>query len=231
MENLLPSFKEFVALENKTLKFLHNNLSKWRTFAHLSGLVQQRWSCSFQSKFQFLIHWDVNYINMDCRLILGADIWKQKNGATISNASYCIFVVEGTNKPKKILRKFHFDYVTARLDQREPHPRFHLQYCGGLPPAAKTLGITNDLMTPLYPYVEGPRIFFSPMTLGLLMNMAFYEFPCDDTEKSRKSGEWQNLVRENEKLVLMPFYKRCAQLSGNKEFVFFEKAYVWPKAH
>lgn len=233
MESLLPSFKEFVALEDETLKLLHDHLSQRKTFAHVSGLVKQRWSNKLQSKskFQFLIYWDVNYINMECRLILGADIWKQGNGASISNTSYCIFVIDCTSEPKKILRKFHFDYVTEREDRREPHPRFHLQYCGGLPPAAETLGITNDLMTPLYPQVEGPRIFFNPMTLGLLMNMAFYEFPCDDTEKIRKSGEWQNLVRENEKKVLVPFYKRCAELAGNKEFVFFEEAYVWPKAY
>lgn len=233
MESLLPSFKEIVALEEQTLKFLHDRLSQRRTFAHTSGLIKQRWGATFSptGTFQFLLYWDVSYIGMECRLILGADIWKQQIGTSVSNASYCIFVVEGTNNPQKILRKFHFDYVTERKDQREPHPRFHLQYCGGLPPAAKTLGMTSNLIDPLYPHIEGPRIFFYPMTLGLLMNMAFYEFPCDDTEEIRKSGEWQNLIRENEKQVLMPFYKRCAELAGNDDFVFFEKAYVWPKAY
>lgn len=233
MESLLPSFKEFIALEDETLKLLHDHLSQRKTFAHVSGLIKQRWGAKFKptGTFQFLMYWDVPYTDMECRLILGADIWKQEDGASISNASYCIFVIEGTNEPMKILRKFHFDYITERGDRREPHPRFHLQYCGGLPPAAETLGITDALMKPLEPDVDGPRIFFNPMTLGLLMNMAFYEFPCDDTEVIRKSGEWQNLVRENEKQVLVPFYKRCAELAGNKKFVFFEKVYVWPKAY
>jgi hypothetical protein len=228
VEKLLPSFKEIVTIEEETLKLLHDRLSQWQTFAHLSGLIKQRWSTKLghAGTFQFLIYWDVPYIGMECRLILGADIWKQKIGASISNASYCIFVVEGTNEPKKILRKFHFDYVTERGDQREPHPRFHLQYCGGLPPAAESLGITNDLMIPLEPQIKGPRIFFNPMTLGLLMNMAFYEFPCDDTEKIRKSGEWQNLVRQNERKILKPFYGKCATLAGRDNAIFFDEVYV-----
>ena len=90
----------------------------------------------------------------------------------------------------------------------------------------ENLGITKELMDLLLPNVDGPRIFFRPMTLALLMNMAFHEFPCQDTDEIKRRGEWQNLVRENERKILVPFYERCAQLAGKDRIVFFDEAYV-----
>jgi hypothetical protein len=180
-----------------------------------------------------MLYWNVVYNCKDCRLFLGEIINNQEprnKSSKISDMSYYMCIVDGTDKPKKVLRKFHFDYVTGRAGQRERHPRFHLQYCGGLPLAMKNLGITDELMELLEPHVDGPRIFFTPMTLGLLMNMAFYEFPCDATEEIRKRGDWQNLVRENEKRILIPFYQKCVHFAGNEDFVFFDEVYVGPKA-
>lgn len=227
METILPDYQEFIKLEDKTLKLIHHHLSQYRRLAHISGLVQKSWSCNRRDMFQFLMYWDVVYMDKDCRLIVGADIAKEKGGSRIANSSHLVCVIEGTNNPIKILRKFHFDYVTRRSDQRQPHPRFHLQYCGSLSPIAH-LNISNELINRLDPDVDGPRIFFRPMTLGLLMNMVFHEFPCDDTEKIRIDSAWQNLVRENEREILIPFYNKCIQLAGRSNFVFFDEAYVWP---
>jgi hypothetical protein len=226
VERILPTYEGFVKLENKTLKLLYNRLSQLRTLAHASGLVQQCWGCTHLGMFRFGIYWDVDYRDKECRLFLGADVWKQKDSDDIANTSYCICIVEGTDKPNKVLRKFHFDYVTVFTDRKEPHPRFHLQYCGGLPSFMENLGITKELMDLLLPNVDGPRIFFRPMTLALLMNMAFHEFPCQDTDEIKRRGEWQNLVRENERKILVPFYERCAQLAGKDRIVFFDEAYV-----
>ena len=225
METILPDYQQFIRLEDKTLTLIHNHLSRYQKLAHISGLVKKAWNSKKRDIFRFLMYWDVDYMNKDCRLVLGADVSKERSGSKIANSSYFICVIEGTGSPVKILRKFHFDYVTSRLDRRQVHPRFHLQYCGSLSPI-KFLGISDDLIEPLDPDVDGPRIFFRPMTLGLLMNIVFHEFPCSDTEDIRKRGEWLNLIRENEKIVLVPFYKKCAQLAGNKNFVFFNEAYV-----
>ena len=226
MERILPTYEEFVKLENATLKLLHDRLSQLQTLAHTSGLVKQCRSYSHPGLFRFGFHWDVHYMGKECRLFLGADVWKQEDGDYIANTSYCMCLVEGRDKPNKVLRKFHFDYVTERSDRKQPHPRFHLQYCGGLPPFLTSLGITKKLMEPLVPEVEGPRIFFRPMTLGLLMNIAFHEFPCGDTDQIKKKGEWLNLVRDNERVVLKPFYSKCADLAGKDGVVFFEQVYV-----
>jgi len=168
----------------------------------------------------------VDYRDEECRLFLGADVWKQKDSRDIANTSHCICIVEGTDNPNKILRKFHFDHVTERTARQRPHPRFHMQYCGGLPPFMQNLRITKELMDPLLPNVDGPRIFFRPMTLALLMNMAFHELPCGDTDEIRNRGEWLNLVRENERVILKPFYSKCADLVGKEGVVFFEQVYA-----
>jgi len=228
VEKILPDYQNFIELEDKTLAFIHNRLSHYQRLAHISGLVKQSWSCDKRDIFRFLMYWDVVYMNKDCRLVLGADVSKEKQGPRIANSSHLICIINGTTKPTKILRKFHFDYITKREDQREPHPRFHLQYCGALSPIAH-LNISDKLIKRLDPDVDGPRLFFRPMTLGLLMNIVFHEFPCDDTEKIRRDGAWRNLVRENENLVLVPFYEKCVELAGKKAFVFFDEAYVWPE--
>lgn len=234
MENVLPTYQEFVKLEDETLKLLHDHFSKLQTFAHVAGLVKQFWGSKNPVIFRFEFYWDVNYKDKECRLFLGGDVSKKKgnnvskrkDNSIISNMSYYMCITEGTHNPSKILRKFHFDYVTARPDQKRPHPRFHLQYCGGLTPAMGALGITDALIQPLEPHIEEPRIFFTPTTLCLLMNIAFYEFPCDDTEQIKKEGEWRNLVRENEKKVLEPFYTKCLQLVKKNNTIFFDEGYV-----
>jgi hypothetical protein len=188
------------------------------------GLVKQCWNCNHKSQFQFNTYWNIE--NEEYRLFLGAIVRKQDNCGSIADMSYYICIAEGTHKPTKVLRKFHFDYVSVEGARRQPHPRFHVQYCGGLPPSMESLGITKDLMKPLHPDIEGPRIFFMPVTLGLVMNIAFYEFPTKDTDDIRKRGEWQNLVRKNEKVILKPFYTKCADLAGKDKIVFFDEAYV-----
>jgi len=229
MEDLLPQFDEFVKLEWQTLNFLYNYISpQWGNFGHLSGLIDKYRSKKQQQIFKFHAYWDTHFvdINSACRLFLGVVVRKQTNSDAIENMSYCISVFEGTNEPIKMLRKFHFDYVTVRSDRRQAHPRFHLQYCGGFLPAMSTLGISEEIIEPLWPNVNGPRIFFRPMTFALLMNIAFYEFPGGEIDNIRKRGDWQNIVRENEKQILKPFYERCAQLAGKDKSIFFDKVYV-----
>jgi len=64
------------------------------------------------------------------------------------------------------------------------------------------------------------------MTLGLLMNTVFCEFPTEDTENIRKDSAWKNLVRRNEREILKPFYIKCADLAGRDNAVFFDWVYV-----
>ncbi len=79
---------------------------------------------------------------------------------------------------------------------------------------------------PLLPKIREPRIFCMPVTLGLLINSLFYEFPTDDTEFIKAERCWLNLVRMNEDAVLVPFFQRCAQLAGKDGVIFSEKLYA-----
>jgi hypothetical protein len=47
------------------------------------------------------------------------------------------------------------------------------------------------------------------MSLALLIDMAFHEFPDQASAKFRASNEWRNLVREQESLVLLAFLEKC----------------------
>jgi hypothetical protein len=60
----------------------------------------------------------------------------------------------------------------------------------------------------------------------LLMNMAFYEFPSQETDEIRRTGEWRNLVQENITEILMPYYARCAELGRKDKVFFFDEVYV-----
>ena len=226
MDNLVPAYRALVQLEDKTLKFLHDVLSQREMFWHGEGQVKKYWSKPHPDCFSFSTYWDVIYRCKGCHVFLGAVIKKRHGGEQVANSTYFMSIVERTNQRKRILRQFHFDYVTERQDRRQAHPRLHLQYCGRFPPAMTELGINDEDMKLLQPDVDGPRIFFRPMTLALLMNIAFYEFPGGEIDEVRKRGEWQNLVRENEKVVLRPFYECCARLAGKEKSIFFDKVYV-----
>jgi hypothetical protein len=116
--------------------------------------------------------------------------------------------------------------VSKDEPKERPEPRFHLQYGGELPQEMEGRGITNKQVLTLLPKVRQPRIFFWPMTVGLLMNMIFYEFPTEDTNYILKEPYWQNLVRQNEREILKPFYNKCATLAGRDDAIFFDEVYV-----
>ena len=226
MDSRLLGYREFIALEKKTLTILRNNLCKRKMLLHIANDVNKCLFSENQYSFAFSTYWDVDYMNEDCRIFLGALVEKITNQNKISYMSYYVCIVEGREKPIKILRKFHFDYVTEAGYKRQPHPRFHLQYGGRLPSGMSGGGVTNEHMDRLLPKVDQPRLFFTPVTIGLLMNVLFYEFPTEDTNYIKKERVWLNIIRDNERKILVPFYERCSQLAGKDDIVFFEKVYV-----
>ncbi len=226
MDSRLPSYSEFVALERKTLVLFRNTLCLKPTLRHTGEDAQKCLGSKNRGVFAFCTHWDVEYMGEDSRIFLGALVEKTPERDKILEMSYYVCIMEGRDAPKKILRKFHFDYVTEAGKKKQPHPRFHLQYGGELPPGMKQWGIEDKHIQALLPKVKQPRIFFAPVTIGLLMNTLFYEFPTDDTNYIKKERAWLNLIRDNERKILVPFYERCAHLAGKDTIVFFDEAYV-----
>jgi hypothetical protein len=135
----------------------------------------------------------------------------------ISQLSYCLCVAKDTtdNQPRRILRKYHFDYANPALKRRTPQPIFHLQYPGRIPPAMP--GPLDD--THQDPALDEPRIFFVPMSLAMVLHIAFREFPDEFGERIRKDGYWLNILRDNQKALLEPFFQKCDGLIKAKRVV------------
>ena len=222
MDTILPKYSEFVEIEQRTLIHIRNELAKRKTFARAAGDVSKTLASGDKQNFNFCTSWYVEYMNTNCRIFLGALITKHHSKDKISWMTHYLCIAENTYTKWRILRKFHFDYVT----EDKMHPYFHLQYGGELPPAMKVDGIEDKHLEPLLPKVRQPRIFFTPVTIALLMNMLFYEFQSDDTDIVREGLAWQRIIRENERKVLVRYYERCEQLAGKCGIIFSKSVYV-----
>lgn len=182
--------------------------------------------------FEFNSHFDVFHTQMpgsgvrlggnrrskpNARLIVSARI--DLSGGALANVSYCLTVcrIQGQLAAPhlSLLRKFHFDVVASRKGTgkgRQEHPRCHLQYCGEMVPYLRQVGCRKTQLDHMHPGLSEPRIFFWPMSLALLIDLALHEFPDQDSTKFRAEDFWHHLVREQESLILQPFYQKCVDI-------------------
>jgi hypothetical protein len=226
VDSRLLSYSDFVDLERDTLQSLRNRLALYNLFSRAASDAAICLASADRYGLAFATHWDLECPLPNCRVFVGAIVRRESNRDKILSMSHYMCVSEGRESVKRILRKFHFDYVAEGAHRNNMHPRFHLQYGGTLPAPMQACGVQDEHIEPLLPFVEGPRIFFWPMTIALLMNTVFYEFPTIETNEIRKTSEWVSLVRKNERAVLVPFYELCSQFAGKNAFVFSEKIYV-----
>jgi hypothetical protein len=134
----------------------------------------------------------------------------ERNGATYLNVSYCLAVCNA--RSGAVLRKFHFDVTAGAEVRRQPHPRCHIQYGGKMISEMEAMGIRRTQLDPLYPLLSEPRIFSSPISLALLLDMALHEFPDVQSAKFRAAPEWQSIIRAHEVVVLRPFFEKCLEV-------------------
>jgi hypothetical protein len=78
-------------------------------------------------------------------------------------------------------------------------------------PYMKQLGLRTTQLDQLHPSLSEPRVFFTPMSLALMLDMTLREFPDPASTKFRATGEWRGIVREHESLVLLPFFEKCVK--------------------
>lgn len=229
-----PSPDALQASELSVLDFLRNNTyinerhPQVAIDANTSYPSNKR-SCS---GFEFHSHFDMSNESMrsnreahggqdrpesNARLIVSVLIRAEKNA--FQNVSYCLSVCRIESGPPvprlTILRKFHFDVAVASKaagHRRLPHPRCHLQYCGEMYPYMAKLGCSENQLDEMHPWLSEPRMFFWPMSLALLIDMALHEFPDQGSAKFRADSYWRHLVRSQERLVLRPFYEKCIEV-------------------
>ncbi len=152
------------------------------------------------------------------RLIIAALV-EQEEKTTYSNISYALVVTRLRSNHPSILRKFHFDLTGFDADgqlRRQPHPLCHLQYCGEMIPLMGDMGFRAAQLEQMHANLSEPRLFFWPMSLALLIDMALHEFPDPDSNAFRATPEWRKIVRENEKLLLQRFYEKCVDVIADK---------------
>jgi hypothetical protein len=152
------------------------------------------------------------------RMTIAAKIKLDENGK-YDDVSYCLCICRLRAKSLPILRKFHFDVAIKRDNQgarTQEHPICHLQYGGEMIPYMETIGLRPQQLEKMYPWLSEPRIFCWPMSLALLVDMAFHEFPDQRSTAFRASSEWRALIREHETLVLRPFYEKCVEVIADK---------------
>lgn len=155
-------------------------------------------------------NWCRSQETSNVRLIVAALI-EQKQDLSYGNISYALGVCRLRSKRSSILRKFHFDVATS-LSRRQPHPICHIQYCGEMLNIMSNLGYRDEQLQQLHTKVREPRVFFHPMSLALLVDMALREFPDEMVHKNiLRSPEWRNLIRRNEDLMWKKFFETCYQ--------------------
>jgi hypothetical protein len=96
-------------------------------------------------------------------------------------------------------------------------------------PLMRNIGLTDAQLLSLHPVLSEPRIFFWPMSLTLLLDMALHEFPDAESTKFRAKTEWRHLVRESEQLVQRPFHQKCVEIitaGENSDLILADRFYV-----
>ena len=139
----------------------------------------------------------------------------------VTNVSHFLCVAQDapSGETKRILRKYHFDYADPAGKRRRPHPVFHLQYPGSLPP-----GLASELDDGhMDGWLDEPRVFYGPMSLALVLQMAFWEFPDEYTDRIRKDGYWLGkILRRDQECLWRPFHEGCASLIASNKIVLDE---------
>ncbi len=228
-----PSPGDLIKSEVGVLNYLRDEpyiKERHGQFARDAGIYYGR-NRDRRSGFEFNSYFDVWHARMHRGNVGGgghgrhtpnARLWVSAriglNNGALSNVTYC-FAVSRIRRVT-ILRKYHFD-VTVRSSgsQRglQQHPRCHLQYCGGMVPHMQTMGCRQTQLDQMHPWLSEPRIFFWPMSLALLVDMALHEFPDPNSAKFRATNGWRGIVRAHEALVLRRFYEKCVQVITDTE--------------
>jgi len=214
-----PLPKKLIENEVATLESMGNNSGLGQEQPQLAGAAKKKYqyyankakkrtSFSFSSWLIFPNSPIVTKSIIECLLIANSKEPSSYDMVTYSFA-LCRINKEGNDH---LIKKFHID-VTSTPDTGRPpfHPVFHLQSPGKLSPMLKKFGIKDDHLEPM---LSEPRLCSAPTTLALLTDFLMREFGGDHISpltKLTKKGEWQSLIRKNEKLVLEPYYKACSR--------------------
>lgn len=221
MDSCLSDADRFLAHEKATLVYL----SRFRSSRHLShiGTAAHQARYNFSDRgFDVDFSWDVVHDERKAiyKVHIGGSATCNCVDTTksLTDISYYLAITEDMI----VHRKYHFDYTAPSNDGRSPHPIFHLQFAGKLPRHMREKGYAIDH---LYPGLSEPRILYLPMSLALVLHIAFSEFVWEDTEKIRKDGGWHDLIGRDQETLWKPYMQKCVEHINRGKLV-FDEAYA-----
>ncbi|MEW6738495.1 MAG: hypothetical protein AB1325_01150 [Nitrospirota bacterium] len=213
INNGYPTPAELISCEINTLQYFRDTTSFCKSFTAL-----------YSDSYNFLAKYHDQIKNKSLRAVrfesqiddirintkpgtahIGVII-TQKDSKTYDQLSYYIAISDNSDPEAYYIRKFHFDYTLIDPARKQPHPIFHLQYPGEFSERLRNSNIKHEHLAE---WLSEPRLPFSPMSLALLVNLVFKEFPNENTHNVIEDSRWRDLIRKNEKLLLEPYYKNC----------------------
>jgi hypothetical protein len=204
MKNLIDA-KEFLKREKKLLEYLRS-----RSTACEIALAAKKSFYNFgDNGYTFQASWDVGQGEKSLNITVAGDIELTKGEFSFFSYVLCVC------KNNVVLRKYHYDF---ECNQGKDKPLFHLQYGGKPLPSLASYGGCEDLA----PWLSEPRLFYTPMSLALILEQVFLEFPADVTTKIQKDNSWKGHVRESQKAILAPYFEQCKNKIDNDECLYAE---------
>lgn len=200
----------FLASEKSTLEHLRTTPYCWQ----LATAASKALSTLGTDGYTFNATWPV--LNGRGVLDITVAVCLQITNGEFEFLSYVLAVAEEDRITKKnnLLRKYHYDYECKEKEK----PAFHLQYGGKPLPSHDNYDGTAELVS----WLSEPRLFYTPMSLALLLEQAFLEFPDDLTLKVRKDSFWEKHVLRSQTEILHPYFMSCCQKIANNERLYSE---------
>lgn len=185
--------KTFLQLDKKLIEYLKN-----RPYAYtIAASATDAHYKLDDSGYKFETMWSVLHTGDIFDITVAGHMEIDKEGElTFLSYAFCV------SRQKMILRKYHYDYECSKGKDK---PIFHMQYGGNpLPSSVGYEGVDY-----LVSWLSEPRLFYTPMSLVLVLDQAFLEFPDDDTERIRKDASWKGHVTAAQREILAPYFTQC----------------------
>lgn len=212
MDTCLANAPAIIENDRRTLDWVRNKAATIPSLHSLFASADESMR-RFDSRFgtNSYLTWSVLHESGDgsvLRLHVGGLIQLLDN--VIDNVSYCLCVAD--DEKKRVLRKYHFDYANRAVRGARRSATFHLQY-GGKPLPQMGAEYDHDHMDG---WLEEPRMFFLPMSLSLVLHMAFREFPDEYTNRLCEEGEWRSIhVHRDQTCLIVPFLDKCLNIAND----------------
>ncbi len=204
MQNYSFNVLEFLEREKLFLKYL-----QFRPNAPKIARAAQAALLRFDaSGFSFETSWDVIHYDRIIELNV-AGLLHLNPGGEVLQHTYSFSV----SQDKSLIRRYHFDHENNRGRDK---PLFHLHY-GGKPLPSQ---IDYNGRVDLNPGFSEPRLFATPMSLALVLEQVFLEFPDEVTDKLYLDNHWKHHVLESQKKILKPYFEECIRLVSNNERIY-----------